>query len=502
MIRIKNLSVPFFTALFASAWVNANAQSVNLTIGNDKEFRQLSSGTEGTLFLGGSYFVDVSDGTLFVGCLDSIFFPPSMACPLGATAFVLFGIFDGANQDSNLYAEASTVIPAVVLEPRRPDLVILRAAPASTLPRPQAGFTDNSFSLFYNLQSTAIAEYTVTAYNIDRTYERGQLTTMNKEIVPGSYLYNFPRLGNPNLVSAITGLMHPMPEGYGKINNQKVGVNFTKVANGTFSTDGFAEMSASRPNTFTWAGFSPSIVFAGVDTLFVSIRALEDPADPASDVARFDDTGTPISLFPNFSTGGDPRVILPNPFVTTYTTPPILAAGTTGVFELEFERNLQNSGISFEVSNRKFQIPVVVTDTFSDFASVTIPSNMKKGVKDDPDKDGFDNITEWALGTSPIDAKSKPVAPVPAATATSFGFSVALRSYISPDVVYTVQRSADAGKTWSNLALDSDWTIGIVTTPATATTLTTKTLNVLSTTATAPASNAGSIYRVIGAQKK
>ena len=125
------------------------------------------------------------------------------------------------------------VIPALIIEPRRPDLCKLRAAPASDLPRPSTDFKDASYGLYYNLHEADVRESVITRYDSARTYGPDQRGKFEDEIVTGVYHYLFPRLGQSNLRVPISPVIYPMPEGYAKINNQKTGVQF--IDNGNWS---------------------------------------------------------------------------------------------------------------------------------------------------------------------------------------------------------------------------------------------------------------------------
>jgi hypothetical protein len=517
MIRNKTLSLPLISALCVSALAPASAQ-VTMIIGSEKTFRQDKKGVQ---FRGGSFEVDLSDGDgIFQqGCVSPTYFGTSDACPLGATAFLIEGLIGEELAERGPYFSVETVIPALIVEPRRPDLVFLRAAPASKLPRPAAGFNDTSFALYYNLQSTSVSEYVVSRYSIERTYTSKDRAKMDSEVVPGAYYYNFPRLNNPNLVSPITSVLYPITEGYGKVNKQKVGFRYTSVNGNKWTKDGFVKLSSAKPNIVKWEGFSPTTVYPGVDKLYLSIRVLSDPSNPLSDTDLTDAQGMPQSIFPNFTTGGNPRVALANPFVKSYTTPPIFPSGTRGVLELELDRTLQSGGVSYDFSSRKFQIPIVVVDQYEDYKTVTFDKKKKKrGILDDYDGDGFNNLTEWILGSNAAESTSTPVPPVAQAHAVVndpdtgleidpayFGFTFFEKVDTDPAVSYTIQRSKDGGATWLEVESDADWIIDRVEIPAGFARETDPAqvrVRLQSLSGAAPAGSAGDTYRLKIAQVK
>jgi hypothetical protein len=91
--------------------------------------------------------------------------------------------------------------------------------------------------------------------------------------------------------------------------------------------------------------------------LYFSVKELEDPADPLSDASD-------ALVFPNFTVNS--RVLLPSPLTTSYTIPPVVAAGTTGVIELELVRDLYPSTVGAgnygRPYRRTFQVPVIFVD--------------------------------------------------------------------------------------------------------------------------------------------
>lgn len=471
MIRIKTLSLPLVSALFASATLPAVAD-VALTLSSQKTYRQNKLGQ--TAFRGGRFDIVLRDGNgIYVaGCAREFYWPPNVPldpCPGGSTAFVLFGDVDPDVPNLGPYFWMTDVIPAIIIEPRRPDLCKLRAAPASDLPRPSTDFKDSSFGVYYNLHEADVRESVITRYDSARTYNDGQRGKFEDEIVTGVYHYLFPRLGNSDLRVPISPVIYPMPEGFAKINNQKTGVQF--IPNEKWSR-GFMELSYIRPNVIRWKGFAPQVTFPSVDKLYFSMRFLSNPKNPLSDTTFVnpDTSEAPASFFPGFVSGGDPRILLPNPFVESFTLPPVFPGGSTAVIELELDRSFQTGGVTFDFSTRKFQIPVKVVNRYTEYAELRFGNaDGSKGtaLTQDFDKDGFNNLNEWILDSRADDSTSvpRPILALPRNVGNFFdplpyyGFTFPKKRGTVPKVIQTLQRSTDNGRTWSKFESNISWTV-------------------------------------------
>ncbi len=515
MNRIKTLSAPLVAALLASVALPADAQ-VRLELSTYKSYRQSQTAMK---FKGGTFNTEASDGLAIkiLGCDNSEYYTPTLGCPGGSTALLTAGSFGFATPFDNPYIWVTTITPGVIIEPLRPELVKLRAAPASKLPRPAGGFADDSYTLFYNLhQYETVREYTITGYTTSRSYLSTERSRFEKEIVKGVYHYGFPRLKLPNLVVPISATIYPMPEGIAKLNNRKTGVQF-ETKGQSWDPDGFLKLSVNGSSIVKWSGFSPSIVFAGVDRLYFSLRFMSNPAVSTSDAAIYSNTADPngfryinpadpantdtdddtipdpASIFPPFVTGGSPRVLLANPYVTSFTLPPTIPSGTKAIAMLELARTFQTSGVAYDYSTRTFEIPVAYYDNYAEyrvarFGPTTVPLS---GLDQDFDGDAFTNFTEWILGSNPANAFIFPtstvastllppvfLSPVPALirtaasipavfdpntfeilTPASFGFKVTKKQLTDPVVTYTLLRSTDLGLTWAPMVTDANWTV-------------------------------------------
>ena len=486
MNRIKTLSLPLVSGMLASAALPANAQ-VTLDLSSRAVYRQFE-GQQAMSFAGGSFDINFADGSVVSigGCNFVKYYPPGFfigLCTLGTTGFLTSGTVNGATL-AFPYLLVTGVNPAQVVAPRRANLVKLSAAPASSLPRPSGGFTDNSASLYYNLNTVGnIREYILTQYDSTRVYNKGQREKFNEQIVPGVYHYSFPRLSNPILPATISATIYPMAEGFAKRNNVEEGFKFTNVNGSKFNKDGFIELSYIRPNSIEWNQLPPAIVFPGVDSLYFSIRVMSDEDNPRSKVVPVDKfSKKQQAIFPSFTNDGDPRVVLASPLVSQFVTPPVFAGGTKGVVEVQLARFFQTGGVTYDFSDRKFQIPVEVVNRYSEYQELIIEKpNSNSEILKDTDGDGYNNLNEWVLDSSAVDAGSIPVAPVAQDVPTLYdfdyldyffffgtyrivreqyyGFTIDQKLGTKPGVVYTLQRSRDQGKTWKKFVSDTDWSV-------------------------------------------
>ncbi len=464
MIKIKTHFGSTLFGVFAAATLSSSAQ-VRFSLSSTIDYRQTK---EEIKFRGGSFNAIMVDGLLTYFCDSSRYYQPGVfanLCSPGTSAFLFAGSL-GESSFSEPYFVVNTLSPAVAIEPFQANLVNLTAAPASTLPRPAGGFKDSSASVYYNLHTSAIEEFNITRYTYSKDYTKKDREKFNDEIVPGVYRYIFPRLvpSGQNFVfspAPVEAVINPMVEGFRKLNNQEQGVRFTTINTNKWSKEGFIELSYFRPNVIKWEGLSPTTVFAGADSVFISLRALRNSLNPQnSDLIERE------AIFPSFDNDEESRVLLSSPFQNQFTLPPIFPSGTRGMIELQVLRDLQTGAATFDFSSRKFQIPVIVVNRYTDFVDLNLATSKQKSLLDDPDGDGYNNLTEWILDSNGSDRGSIPLAPVPAAFIPDddddffdffdffdfdvgyFGFDVPIQRDTVPSVKYILQRSFDQGKTW------------------------------------------------------
>lgn len=442
-------------------------------MGTTSNFRQ---GPNGTAYEGGSFDVYLRDGLLTFepGCFSSAYFPPGTpGCPAGATGYLTRGDIDGDGlEDPGTYFTIVNIFRASLIRPFRPDKVLLSSAPPSTLPRPLAGFTNDSRSAFFNIQTELISQYDISIYEFSREYTSAQRSIYDKEVVSGSYRYSFPSLINENLSVNLSINRFPVLDGYRKVNNQNVGFRFLNV---TYD-DGFAVLNPFEINTIKWQGNTTSFITPTSDILYFSIKSLEDPTDPLSDP---DLTVPPV--FPNFTgTPGTPRVLLPSPLVTEYILAPnFLIPGQTGLLDLEFFIFRPTNNVTFDQSVARFRMPVKISNPFI----IPPPPNVNQLVFNDPnadfDNDGASNFSEWIFGSDRSDPSSVPTspslgfsAPTPASSTQGSGpvsfsatpqdegaweFKVAKLRNPSPKLKYEIQRSIDMINWTTVTTSDPNW---------------------------------------------
>ncbi len=471
MTRIKTLSWPLFSAVLASAALPASKAwgAFTLVLETAKTYRQHSA--TNVVFRDGTFDITLADGiaTYLAGCYDFSYFPPGPYCTQGSTGFLGFGNLDPYAQEPYTYYMVTGVTAAQSIEPRREDLCLLTSAPYSTLSRPTPGFKDTSYSVYYDISpaSIEIQEYIVTRYGYHREYqgiEGG--SEMDREIVPGTYNFAFPRLGNPIFKVAVPSVYNPIPEGYGEIHGTGVtqGVRFTSP--NQFDANGYTQLDRNSIPTIRWEGMSSNLIRQGFDSLYFSVRNLVNPDKPKSDTDYLGDGGLPQSIFPNLASGADPRVLLASPLISSYTLPPFIETGTKAVIELELVRSISTNRIAYDNSHRKFQLPVFFVDYYNKFAPVAFGNQTKKiGILQDFDNDGYNNLTEWALRSNANQKSSIPRTPVPFYSTDpntffdSFGFVVKQLKGRFPAVDLIVERSTDNGKTWSKMLTDENWRV-------------------------------------------
>ncbi|MES2658281.1 MAG: hypothetical protein V4689_06665 [Verrucomicrobiota bacterium] len=476
MIRIKTHYLPLISALFVSAAMPLGAQ-ISLSLSSKISYRQDKKSIN---FKGGSFDMDLVDGHVdsIFGCNDPNYFPPGYyigICSPGTAGFLSSGSINGATIQRP-YLVVTSLYPAIAIEPFKPQFVSLSAAPASGLPRPSGGFKDDSATVYYNLNTTSIQEYKITHYFLEREYAKSQRTKFTSEIVPGVYQYVFPAVDNSPSEdyvfrpAPISATIYPMVEGLANVNNTEQGVVFTSINNNKWSPKGFIELSYFRPNVIKWKGMNPDTVFAAVDNLYFSLRALRDPKNPQGSALVERE-----AMFPAFDNGGDSRVLLTSPYQTSFTVPPIFPSGMRAMVELQLQRDFQTGGVTYDFSSRKFQIPVMVVNRYTEYTDINFAKARGKDILSDPDKDGFNNLNEWILGSNGNDFASTPEPPTPAPyqavnivggptpIGSYYGFNVNVQTATNPKVAYLLQRSTDQGKTWQKFTEDDNWTVDRVT---------------------------------------
>lgn len=503
----------------------AASSAFHFTLTTAKTFRQTSGGMpyrEGyfqMLLQDGAYYLD-SCGTISLNWFGSAapycpLLPATGFCSNGPTAS-LWG-----SPEANLYYELSSVTDAVAIQPFGINYVKLIAAPKSTLPRPASGFTDASYSMFYDISGAngSVKNHQMALYGYQRNYTSydpntgfpvptpSQETSMDAQIVPGIYQYSFPMLGNPTKPVIMPIRYYTIAEGYRKVGSVAQGVKFTYP--NVFGQEGFSFMDLSTYQSVTWTGMNTNNVYTSSDKLYFSVQAITDCASVNSPtgpphVLEIDNNGGtyPSAYFPSYIGPTADNILLSNPLVNSYSIPPItylieikpqtlttpeiwcvkeLNAGTRGVIQLQLVRDLQSTGVCYDTSTRTYQIPVIFGNSYEAYALKTFGSKAYSAgaaITADFDGDGFSNLQEWVLGSNAASATSKPLLTpkyVPANpslnTTAYFGFVLTKSHVLVPPYDYTnnvqptvsydnVLCSKDGGKTWNAIsASDPNWTL-------------------------------------------
>ncbi|MGE9269604.1 MAG: hypothetical protein ACQKBU_02275, partial [Verrucomicrobiales bacterium] len=306
-------------------------------------------------FDGGDLSVLLRDGNfVYTGCLgapSTSIIAPNVFCPLGTTGFVAEGDFDndGVRDDLSFWSVVE-VIPAYIIEPYRPELVTLAAAPASDLPRPLTGFTDQGVLVFYDVLTANVQQYDITLYEFNRVYDEGPsgLAQMKDELVNGSYIFTFPLLDyaddDPPVSISVTYV--DIPEGldpterYPENDFRFILGNSELGTTGRWDGDGKVLMDPYLTNKIGWTGNSVTNVYSGVDEVRLSIISTEDEGDDPDDATV---------LFPPSQT----PLLLTDVYEDEYTLAPFFfEVGDEGIFVLRLDRALGSTTVALDTSVR------------------------------------------------------------------------------------------------------------------------------------------------------
>ena len=428
----------------------------------------------------GLFSVVLTDGSsAIVGCAlnqseEWFGAAPLLGCPKGATAYIVAGDIDNDGvRDDFTHWEITGVTPAVAVAASFPELCAVYSRPPCNFPLDQ-GFIDNTTIVYFNTQTEAIKEYKLSSYGLAKDYITRD--EMDAAIVSGSYIFHFPRLGNPNVAVSIPVMHHPIPKGSKEQNHFRQGFRFTKL-NGEplrWTADGFVELDSRVLNAFEWEGNGTEIMIMTADTLYFAIMDLgtAGAGDPERDVP--DET---ITLWPKFTgTPGTPRVIMANPTTSGFSVPPgwPIAMGAEGVAEVTIVRNAPTSTVAVDAVTQRFQMPLRYIDTYEGWAAVTFPIGTAAALRArgaDPDADNFTNEAEWLGATNPMDPNDHPAAPklsfvggratrsTSTATTGYWESKTAKLQHASPAVTYQYEYSTDLTH-WSTIGNDDpNWLV-------------------------------------------
>lgn len=463
------------TALLAGAFsltaTLAQAQfleTLDLTFRDTKVFKMI--GPNDSEYQGGELFVRVFDGNASVlGCaanFSPFYTTPNILCPSGTTGLVTQGDLDGDGvRDVGVYISISQPVPARSIQPFLTEAVELFSAPPSALPRPLGGFnwTDNSTVIFYDLINDPVngVGYELTDFESTRTYLPTELERHRKEIVPGTYIFKFPALGsseeNPAnfFMSASHREMVEAVPGPGGRSVDSGGIdvgNDFRVMNDDRWNNGVMELDPRIVFNFEWEGFNAT-TFSGNDRLFFSVR----------------DRETRKIVFPPIPVADPPNPELPQligssdlGIPTGYDLgPDFFGPNQQFSVEIEFVRN-SGVGSAVDRSTRLYQWDIDLIDTYAGFVTeVFSPGSPDELLEPDADfdGDGYSNLEEFGLQTSPTDPASVPN-PTPALIGNDQCYlEVAKRPGVGSRLNYIMQYSSDQ-ENWVTIEQgDPNWFI-------------------------------------------
>ena len=463
------------TALLAGAFsltaTLAQAQfleTLDLTFRDTKVFKMV--GPRDSEYQGGELFVRVFDGAAgILGCASNFspfYTTPNILCPSGTTGLVTQGDLDGDGvRDVGVYISISQPVPARSIQPFLTESVELFSAPPSALPRPLGGFnwTDNSTVIFYDLINDPVngVGYELTDFESTRTYLPSELDRHRKEIVPGTYIFKFPALGsseeNPAnfFMSATHREMVEAVPGPGGRNVDSGGIdvgNDFRVTNDDRWNNGVMELDPRIVFNFEWEGFNAS-TFSGSDRLFFSVR----------------DRETRKIVFPPIPVADPPNPELPQligssdlGIPTGYDLgPDFFGPNQQFSVEVEFVRN-SGTGSAVDRSTRLFQWDIDLIDTYAGFVTEGFtPGTSEELLEPDADfdGDGYTNLEEFGLQTSPTDPASVPN-PTPVLIGNDQCYlEIAKRPGVGSRLTYTMQYSSDQ-ENWVTIEQgDPNWFI-------------------------------------------
>lgn len=420
-----------------------------LTFADIKNFRL--TGPESSDYEGGSWDVTLADGTIvLLPCPPQAFpafIPPIIPCPAGTTGLITQGDLDQDGvSDGGLYFSIAQPLAAVQVEPFQSSLISLAAAPPSDLPRPTTGFTwqDTSLVVFYDLVQDPVngVGFEISNYFNTRPYGVNELERQRDEITNGTYVFNFPLLGSsvaePRVfeIAAFHRVMaeaFPGPGGRNAVSGGIITGNDFRIPDEDVWQGDVIQFDPRVTFNFEWEGINTQ-TFLASDSLFFSIR----------------DVDTDQIVFPPFPDDrafpqliGSNNLGIPSGYELGAG---FFAPGLDLEVVLQFSRNLV-TGNSIDASTRTFRWNVSLVDSFNGFFANAFPFDANEdliGPSDDFDDDGFTNLQEFGLQTSPSDPADVPVLATELDPFTNqCTLTVPKRPFVGESLDYLVQYSFD-----------------------------------------------------------
>lgn len=402
----------------------ASSGQAILSFSDNKTYRQ--TGPRTFEYQGGSLGTTIEDGVYSLAGCDYNGYPfrvtPNIFCPLGTTGFVTEGDVTGDGvRDTNRYFSIAQIIAARQVEPFQTSRIRMVAAPPSALSRPIGGqgWEDSSIVIWFDQINFPIRAYELTRYSTNREYLRNQLQLHYDEVVPGTYIFETPRL-NDDLREFIIRITHvPMIEawpGRGRVPSIN---EFTLLNDSGWNGDRL-ELDPRVFNRFDWRGFNGDTALNGDTTYFSVINretVLRDGIDPLFFEPVFNVPVEPgLLIYPPYDVLSVPVNQRYREQIATPSSNYEIGAGFFKMGEkvtvvLDFERNLFSTGNSRDTSSRSFTWDVDFVDTFDGFLAAAIDSEVLPGTvlesllepDADYDGDGYTNIEEYALDVNGIE---------------------------------------------------------------------------------------------------
>jgi hypothetical protein len=317
--------------------------------------------------------------------------------------------------------------------------------------------------IFYDLINDPVngVGYELTDFESTRTYLPTELERHREEIVPGTYIFKFPALGsseeNPAnfFMSASHREMVEAVPGPGGRNVDSGGIdvgNDFRVMNDDRWNNGVMELDPRIVFNFEWEGFNAT-TFSGNDRLFFSVR----------------DRETRKIVFPPIPVADPPNPELPQligssdlGIPTGYDLgPDFFGPNEQFSVEIEFVRN-SGVGSAVDRSTRLYQWDIDLIDTYPGFVTEAFsPGTPNELLEPDADfdGDGYSNLEEFGLQTSPTDPASIPN-PTPALIGNDQCYlEVAKRPGVGSRLDYVMQYSSDQ-ENWVTIEQgDPNWFI-------------------------------------------
>jgi hypothetical protein len=432
---VQKLSFSLLTATLVG-WPSLTHAEQLFLYGADKEFIQTSASKPN--FDGGAFRANFRDGNAILnaacplnGSLFAFGAAPLIGCFTGSTGLVSAGDFDGDGyQDNHTYWELTNVIPADKVEPFRPELCKLVAAPVSSLDRPLDGFVDRGLIIDFDTRfqqqqyEVALYEFEYPYGDVDGIASDAAGSNMSGDWKVGQYVFQFPVLGRPDIPRSYLVRLFPFLEGYNTSTGD--GRKDFKFLGKRWDSEGYYQLDPRLSHAFSWQVPKNKLLIS--DKLFFSIASDQDftPYD------EIDDRFFPANGFP---------LRLAQVQTSSYNFPPgFFHVGQTAEARLEYTRTIPISAISYDTSSRAFRLPLRFIESYGGYSVYEgvyppITNSAKKSAsklmaaKADFDGDGLSNVTEFGLMTDPA------------------GTSLAISAITSTATTFTLTVPANHGRT-------------------------------------------------------